>query len=218
MLNYPNYVYEAWHGTLLMIAISLFAVFFNTVLARKLPLIEGMILVMHLCAFIGIVVTLWVLAPQSSAASVFSSSGFTDAGWHSLGGSTLVGITAGILPLVGADAAVHMSEGKLEVPRPPKLIATPTPITAPQSRIRTVLTSRMRVELQDASATLPKCMIWSTVFNGALGWIMVITLCFCLGDLDAALATPTGYPFIEIFYNATGSIAATTAMASFVLF
>lgn len=94
-----------------MIAISLFAVFFNTVLARKLPLIEGIILVVHVCAFIGIVVTLWVLAPRSDAASVFT--GFTDAGWHSLGGSALMGITAGILPLIGADAAVHMSEGRV---------------------------------------------------------------------------------------------------------
>lgn len=94
-----------------MIAISLFAVFFNTVLARKLPLLEGIILVVHICAFVGIIVTLWVLAPRSVAAEVFG--GFTDAGWHSLGGSTLIGITAGILPLVGADAAVHMSEGEL---------------------------------------------------------------------------------------------------------
>lgn len=61
-------------------------------------------------------------------------------------------------------------------------------------------------------------MIWSTVLNGALGWITVITLCFCLGDLDAALATPTGYPFIEVFYNATGSIPATTAMTAIILF
>lgn len=109
MLNYPGYVFEAWHGTLLMIAISLFAVFFNTVLARKLPIVEGIVLVVHICAFIGIIVTLLVRAPRSDAAAVFCA--FADAGWHSWGGSTLIGITAGILPLVGADAAVHMSEG-----------------------------------------------------------------------------------------------------------
>lgn len=76
----------------------------------------------------------------------------------------------------------------------------------------------MAIELQDASATLPKSMIWSTVLNGAFGWVLVITLCFCLGDLDDALATPTGYLFVETFYNATGSIPATTAMAGIVLF
>lgn len=36
---------------------------------------------------------------------------FSDGGgWGSLGGAALVGISSGILPLVGADAAVHMSE------------------------------------------------------------------------------------------------------------
>lgn len=84
--------------------------------------------------------------------------------------------------------------------------------------LRYGLTLKNGTELQDASATLPKCMILSTIINGALGWITVITLCFCLGDLDAALATPTGYPFIEVFYNAIGSIPATTAMAAIILF
>lgn len=65
VLNYPAYVYENWHGTLLMIAMGLFSVFFNTVLARKLPMIEGLVLLIHIGAFFGIVVTLWVLAPRA---------------------------------------------------------------------------------------------------------------------------------------------------------
>lgn len=38
--------------------------------------------------------------------TTFSNGG----GWSSRGGSALVGISSGILPLLGADAAVHMSE------------------------------------------------------------------------------------------------------------
>ena len=41
---------------------------------------------------------------------------------------------------------------------------------------------------------------------------MTITYAFCITDLDAALNSPTGYPFIQVFYSATGSKAATTAM------
>ena len=33
--------------------------------------------------------------------------------------------------------------------------------------------------------------------NGALGFVMLVTICFCLGDLDDVLSTPTGYPFIQ---------------------
>lgn len=75
----------------------------------------------------------------------------------------------------------------------------------------------MAEELQDASKTLPRSMIIGTVVNGGLGWVMVITLCFCLGDLDSVLSSPTGMPFIQVFLNATGSTAAATAMTVFVL-
>lgn len=37
ILNNPGYVYEAWHGTLLTIAVAVFAALFNIVLAKQLP-------------------------------------------------------------------------------------------------------------------------------------------------------------------------------------
>ena len=43
---------------------------------------------------------------------------------------------------------------------------------------------------------------------------MVITLCFTLGDVQSVLATKTGYPFIQIFYNATHSLEATNVMTT----
>lgn len=95
VLNNPDYVYENWHGTLLTIAISAFGVFFNTFLARRLALVEGVILVFHVSAFFGILVTLWVLSPIGDAGTVFTQ--FNDGGdWGSLGGSALVGITAAV--------------------------------------------------------------------------------------------------------------------------
>ncbi|GKU08632.1 hnm1-choline permease [Fusarium langsethiae] len=181
VLNYPEYVPKPWHGTLLTIAVAAFSVVFNTLLARKLPLIEATVLVIHIFAFFGILVTLWVLSPRADATAVFTE--FTDGGgWGSIGGSTLVGILAGVLPLLGADAAVHMSE-----------------------------------ELRDASRTLPKAMISTTVFNGAFGWIMVITYCFCIGNLEEVIASPTGYPFMQVFLNSTQSTSSATAMASFLV-
>ncbi|KAF3768771.1 hypothetical protein M406DRAFT_44371 [Cryphonectria parasitica EP155] len=109
VLGNPNYVYENWHGTLLSIASGAFAVMFNTLLARKLALVEGIILVLHVSSFFGVLVTLWVLSPIADAKTVFTQ--FSDGGgWGSLGGSALVGITAAIVPNLGADAAVHMSE------------------------------------------------------------------------------------------------------------
>lgn len=92
-LNYPDtYVAQGWHGTLLTIGVAAFSVFFNTFLARKLPIIESCILIIHVFAFFGILVTLWVLSPRFDSETVFTE--FSDGGgWGSLGGSTLVGST-----------------------------------------------------------------------------------------------------------------------------
>lgn len=46
---------------------------------------------------------------------------------------------------------------------------------------------------------------------------MIITFCFTLGNIDDILASPTGTPYIQVFYNATQSKAATTAMVSMVI-
>jgi choline transport protein len=53
-------------------------------------------------------------------------------------------------------------------------------------------------ELKDASRILPLSMMWTVVLNGVLGWIMLVTFCFCIGDVQTALETPTGYPFIQV--------------------
>lgn len=181
VLNSPDYVFERYQGTLLVFAISGFSVFFNTYLAKRLPLIEAIVLVVHVFGFFAILVPLWVLGPHSSAKEVFTQFN-NGGGWANYGTSALVGILASILPLLGADAAVHMSE-----------------------------------ELRDASKILPRSMIWTTVFNGLLGFVMIITFCFCLGDLETAIQTPTGYAFIQVFYGATQSHAGATVMSALII-
>jgi len=72
-------------------------------------------------------------------------------------------------------------------------------------------------EIKDASKTLPKAIMSGVAVNGVLGFLMVITLCFTLGDVTDILSTRTGYPFIQIFFNATQSYAATNVMTSIVI-
>lgn len=44
---------------------------------------------------------------------------------------------------------------------------------------------------------------------------MVLSLCFAIGDnLNTILASPTGYPFIEIYYNATQNYSGTNFMVA----
>ena len=46
---------------------------------------------------------------------------------------------------------------------------------------------------------------------------MVITFLFCIGDMQKALASPTGYDFLYVFENGTLSKGGATAMASLIL-
>lgn len=50
--------------------------------------------------------------------------------------------------------------------------------------------------------------------NAVLGFVMIITLCFTLGDVNNILETPTEFPFIQIFYNTTQSYTATNTMTA----
>lgn len=182
ILNYPDYTPERWHGTLLTFAVATFSVFFNTFLVKKLPLVEGIVLIVHIFGFFGVLITLWVLGPRSSASEVFTT--FNNyGGWSSDGLSAVVGILAVMIPLLGADGAVHMSE-----------------------------------ELRDAAKVLPLSMILTTVMNGSMGFIILITFCFTLGNLDDVIDSPTGQPYIAVFYNATQSYAGASVLSALVIF
>ncbi|KAJ5836202.1 Amino acid/polyamine transporter I [Penicillium robsamsonii] len=158
-INYPDtYTYEPWHVTLLVIAVALVALMFNTFLAQKLPLIEGIILIVHCFGFFGILIPLWVLSPKVPASEVF-------------------GLVGPIYALIGPDSAVHMAE-----------------------------------EIRDASRVLPMGMLWTLILNGSTGFVMIVTFAFCVGDVDEVLGSETGFPFIQVFLNATGSVSATTGM------
>ncbi|KAK4213058.1 amino acid/polyamine transporter I [Rhypophila decipiens] len=109
VLGNPSYHPENWHGTLLVIAIAAFCILFNTFLAKRLPMIEGMILIFHLLGFFAVLVPLWVLAPRGDPQQVFTQ--FLNlGGWQTDGLSFMVGLLAPVYTLIGADSAVHMAE------------------------------------------------------------------------------------------------------------
>lgn len=60
-------------------------------------------------------------------------------------------------------------------------------------------------------------MLVSIVINGAMGFAMAIAVIFCMGDIEAATESATGYPIIDIFTYATGSVAGGTGLVSVLL-
>lgn len=59
--------------------------------------------------------------------------------------------------------------------------------------------------------------MWSVAPNAILGLLVIVTLAFTSGDVQKLMQTPTGEPFIQIFYDVTQSKAAATVMASIVV-
>ena len=60
-------------------------------------------------------------------------------------------------------------------------------------------------------------MVATTILNGVLGFAALMAILFCVGDIEKAEKSPTGYPFIEIFYQATNSPGGATAMVCVIL-
>lgn len=88
------------------IAVAAFAVLFNTLGARQLPLFETAILALHIVGLFAILIPLWVLAPKNTAAQVFGEfSNF--GGWPTMGGACLVGTLTATGSLGGIDSSVR---------------------------------------------------------------------------------------------------------------
>ena len=73
-------------------------------------------------------------------------------------------------------------------------------------------------EIEDAGINLPKSVLWAFALNGTLAFLILVTVIFTMGDVDSLLATTTGYPFIQLFYNTVQSKAATNAMVFLIIF
>ena len=119
----PEYQPTGWQGTLLMWAVLLMVLLFNTVLGSTLPAIEVLILVIHVLGFFAILIPLLYLSPKGNASDVFTKF-LNNGGWNTKSLSFFVGLSGNAAALVGkldfsttarrlmiragADGAVHV--------------------------------------------------------------------------------------------------------------
>lgn len=90
-------------------AYVLSAISFNTFAIGKLPILEGLAVVVHIFGFFAFIVIMWVFGPRDNAEIIFTR--FTDgSGWGNLGLATLIGMVGPTTTYLGADSAVHLAE------------------------------------------------------------------------------------------------------------
>ncbi|KAF2241287.1 amino acid transporter [Trematosphaeria pertusa] len=109
LLNNASYAPKPWQGTLLIWAVLAICWVFNTFLSRKLPLVEGLIVILHVAGFFAVIVPLWVMADRAPASDVFTL--FQDnMEWGSTPLSAMVGLIGAASCFVGIEAGAHMAE------------------------------------------------------------------------------------------------------------
>lgn len=108
-LNNPDYEPKAWHGTMLIWSVLVICLIFNTFFSRLLPLVEGVIVVLHVAGFFAVIIPLWVMSDRSHASGVFTS--FEDnMMWGNLPLAVIIGLTGASSTFVGIEAGAHMAE------------------------------------------------------------------------------------------------------------
>ena len=73
----------------------------------------------------------------------------------------------------------------------------------------------MTEEMKNAHKQAPRAIVMSVYIGAVTGFIFLISLSFCMGDIETTATSPTGVPVIKIF-NSTGSVGGTCALASLI--
>lgn len=103
-----TYVPRNWHTVLLMWAFSVFAAAMNSISGRALARLEGVILVLHLAGFFGVLIPLVYFAPKNDASFVFLTF-LNEGAWPTQTLAFFVAFPTVATALLGADCAVHLS-------------------------------------------------------------------------------------------------------------
>lgn len=77
--------------------------------------------------------------------------------------------------------------------------------------------AHMSEETREAGVTVPRSIWWSFIVNIPPTMIVLATYLFCIGDLKTTLSSPTGYPVVSVFQQATGSVAGATGLTILML-
>ena len=98
-VSHPSYSAPAWQGVLLVFGVTAIVYILNVWGSRAMPLIQNIMLFVHIFAMITFFVVFWVLSPRVSASTVFTE--FSNSGgWGSMGLALMVGQISALYSLI----------------------------------------------------------------------------------------------------------------------
>ncbi|ETN39870.1 uncharacterized protein HMPREF1541_06096 [Cyphellophora europaea CBS 101466] len=75
--------------------------------------------------------------------------------------------------------------------------------------------AHMAEEMHNPAVDAPRAMITTVIVGGITGWVFLISVLFCVGDIESVLGTATGVPFVQIWYDSTISDAGIIVLGLF---
>lgn len=97
-----------WLPTIIALVMLIGAALFNIHLAKQFPIVQKIMLCLHLASFIAVIATLWATSPIGNTHDVLFS--FTNpGGWANPGAASIIGVLTPWSSMIGYDSAVHMS-------------------------------------------------------------------------------------------------------------
>ena len=77
--------------------------------------------------------------------------------------------------------------------------------------------AHMTEELKNATKEAPRAIIMSVYIGAVTGFVFLIAVCFCVGDITNTAQSATGVPLIQIFYDSTQSVVGACFLSSMIV-
>ncbi|KAF2822394.1 hypothetical protein CC86DRAFT_300730 [Ophiobolus disseminans] len=161
----------------------------NFWLPRFINILETIGAICHVTFFIASIITLAALAEKSSVSYVFNTLTNNVSGWSNPTIAWSVGLLTVTYPLTVISLIIGLGfDGVLH----------------------------MSDEVKHARVRVPHAMIFSVVVNAIMQFLYMVTVLFCIGDVEVVSAS--SLPIIEVYYQATGSKAVTNVFLCMFMF
>ncbi|KAF1838285.1 putative GABA permease [Decorospora gaudefroyi] len=110
VLNYPDYVYQRWHGTMMYWAFLAIAALVNIFAMRILPWILHATFLLHVTLWVVLLIVICVVSPTKHNAEFVFTTYINESGWSSDGVAFSIGLLSSTYVLAGYDSATHLTE------------------------------------------------------------------------------------------------------------
>ncbi|ERF72853.1 hypothetical protein EPUS_04288 [Endocarpon pusillum Z07020] len=76
--------------------------------------------------------------------------------------------------------------------------------------------AHMTEEMKNASKEAPRAIIMSVWFGAITGFVFLVSIFYCIGDIETTATSPTGVPLIQIFIDSTGSVRGSCTLTAMI--